>query len=207
MRRVGERRVVAVFVAAAAALAVAGVAALMLGFATRGLQDSRSARAELLANGGDAMATIIVVKAPGGEICGLVDMQFTDGSGRTVTATDVQIHAPAIQGQQFRVSYDKNDPTRFEVVDSCGDPNGESRYWLVGVAALGVLVADVALLVMWLALPYIRRSRGNRGRSSAVRAQAGWYPDPVAGGLRWWDGRAWTEWTSPAPTTDEPRPR
>jgi hypothetical protein len=202
MRRARGRRSLAVFVAVAVALAVGTVAAFMLGFATRGLQDSRSARAELLANGGDAMATIIAVHAPGGEICGLVDMQFTDGSGRTLTVRNVQIPPPAIQGQQFGVRYDKNDPTRFEVVDSCGDPHGEWRYWLVGVAAVGVLVADVALLVIWLALTYVR-SRGNRGRWSAVLPEAGWYPDADASSFRWWDGRAWTEWTSPAQRSDK----
>ena len=30
----------------------------------------------------------------------------------------------------------------------------------------------------------------------SVNAPAGWYPDPVGGvGLRWWDGRLWTEYT------------
>ncbi|HLH46543.1 MAG TPA: DUF4190 domain-containing protein, partial [Acidimicrobiales bacterium] len=33
------------------------------------------------------------------------------------------------------------------------------------------------------------------------QAPAGWYPDPsgIAGGERYWDGRAWTSWTRPSP--------
>lgn len=42
---------------------------------------------------------------------------------------------------------------------------------------------------------------------SSVTAPAGWYPDGVAGRLRWWDGTAWTDHYSPGPTAYQPEAR
>jgi hypothetical protein len=98
------------------------------------------------------MATITAVSRPGGEVCGVVDIQFTDGSGRAVTVADVQIQPPARQGDEFRIRYDRSDPTRLEVVEGCGDPHGEWRYWLAATASVLVLVAEVALIAIWLVL-------------------------------------------------------
>lgn len=33
-----------------------------------------------------------------------------------------------------------------------------------------------------------------------ARMEPGWYPDPFADGVRWWDGRTWTAHTAPAAT-------
>lgn len=41
------------------------------------------------------------------------------------------------------------------------------------------------------------------GRSATPQAPAGWYPDPVTGRQRWWDGTAWGA-EAPAPVSRPP---
>ena len=144
---------------AAIAIAIATVAIIALLVSIRALQDSRGARASLLADGRDAIATITAVSVPGGEICGLVDAQFTDGSGRTVTVADLEILPEARRGDTFEIRYDRSDPTRLVVVEGCGDPQGEWRYWLAANVAVLLLVAEVALIAIWLG---ILRKRARR---------------------------------------------
>ena len=143
--------------ALAVALAIVAIALLVLSM--RALQDSRAARAALLADGGEALATITAVTRPGGEVCGLVDARFTDSSGRAVAVTDVDIRPPARRGEEFRIRYDRDEPSRFEVVEGCGDPHGQWRYWLGAATAVLMLVEVVVLVVLWLVLVRRRTRR------------------------------------------------
>lgn len=82
--------------------------------------------------------------------------------------------------------------TPFDTDPGSGD--GAGLTWLV---ALGVLAGMIALMV---------RLGSRRGASVAPVGSvqgwgrgwtAGWYPDPWnAGGLRWWDGEAWSAYTT-----------
>ena len=155
----GPRRAPVLVLFAVIAIAIATVAIVALLVSIHALQDSRAARASLLADGSDATATITAVSKPGGEVCGVVEIQFTDGSGRAVTVADVQVQPPARQGDEFRIRYDRSDPTHLEVVDGCGDPRGEWRYWLTATASVLLLVVEVALIATWLVVVRNRTRR------------------------------------------------
>lgn len=65
-------------------------------------------------------------------------------------------------------------------------------YTVWGPAAIGLVVAVL------VASPFIARLIPRRTVVATGFAFAGWHPDPHGGDqLRWWDGHAWTQWTSP----------
>jgi len=147
-------------------LSTAVLAMALLAFSFHGLNQTRSSREAVLLHGASAVATITVVHQVGGEACAIVDAEFTDASGAKVELSNLGFSpgsSPAFEGDHLDIRYDSKRPTHAAPVGrSCGDPGGEWRYWLVGLAALGLLAADLAVWII------VRRQPSKSGAKDPV---------------------------------------
>jgi hypothetical protein len=68
----------------------------------------------------------------------------------------------------------------------------EKIVWVLVVALVGIIGA-----LVWL---FAARSRVLAAAGQLTAPPPGWYPDAATGGLRWWDGRQWTNAHQPPPS-------
>jgi hypothetical protein len=57
----------------------------------------------------------------------------------------------------------------------------------VGFFILGALIPVLGIVIALLSKPAVST------HNIVARTPPGWYPNPNGQGLRWWNGRAWTE--------------
>jgi hypothetical protein len=67
----------------------------------------------------------------------------------------------------------------------------EKVVWVLVVALVGIIGA-----LVWL---FSTRNRVLAAAGFLPPLPAGWYPDATSGGVRWWDGRRWTDAHQPPP--------
>ena len=134
-----------------------------------GLSNSRSHRDEIQRDGIRAVAAITAVHQLGGEACALVDLEFSSGH-RLVRVEGVELRplTPTDRAGPVHIRYDPEQPSY--VIQSgrtCGDPDGQWRFWLGAVVSSAVVAALISFLT-WRALSSRRRRRASG--SSAQQA-------------------------------------
>jgi hypothetical protein len=72
----------------------------------------------------------------------------------------------------------------------------EKIAWVLVVALVGIIGA----LIWWLG----PRPRVLDAAGQLPAPPPGWYPDATSGGMRWWDGRQWTNAHQPPPSPPTP---